>query len=86
MAKGGKHRRVTLAPELVPDIRRQMAIVKDYFSADLRNSEYQGVWLPFALARKYPNAPRQLGWHYLFPSARLSHEHRYRRLEAPSHG
>lgn len=28
-----------------------------------------GVWLPDALAVKYPNAPRQFGWPYLFPAA-----------------
>tara|TARA_R110000850_G_scaffold16209_1_gene50811 strand:+ start:59 stop:361 length:303 start_codon:yes stop_codon:yes gene_type:complete len=28
--------------------------------------------LPFALSRKYPNARKELGWHYLFPSKRLS--------------
>ncbi len=24
------------------------------------------------LAKKYPNAPKELGWHYLFPSKNLS--------------
>lgn len=28
--------------------------------------------LPFALARKYPNVDKELGWQYLFPSDRLS--------------
>ena len=30
------------------------------------------VHLPFALARKYPNAARDWGWQYVFPSHRLS--------------
>jgi integrase len=30
------------------------------------------VWLPLGLRRKYPNAQRELGWQYLFPSKRLS--------------
>jgi integrase len=30
------------------------------------------VYLPFALDRKYPNAGRQWGWQYVFPSQRLS--------------
>jgi hypothetical protein len=29
-------------------------------------------YLPFALARKYPNASRQWGWQYVFPSTRRS--------------
>ena len=34
------------------------------------------VNLPFALARKYPNAARQFGWQYVFPSPRLSRDPR----------
>lgn len=30
------------------------------------------VYLPFALAHKYPNADREWHWQYLFPSARRS--------------
>jgi len=30
------------------------------------------VYLPDALARKYPNAPKELGWQYVFSSTRLS--------------
>jgi integrase len=30
------------------------------------------VYLPDALAVKYPNAPREWGWQYVFPSGRLS--------------
>ncbi len=30
------------------------------------------VYLPDALARKYPNAPREWIWQYVFPSASLS--------------
>ena len=32
----------------------------------------RGSALPFALARKYPNADREWGWQYVFPSARLA--------------
>jgi integrase len=28
--------------------------------------------LPFALNRKYPNAPKEFGWQFLFPSSKLS--------------
>lgn len=70
--KGGKHRRVTLAPELVPTLKRQITLAEAYFQQDLQTEGYAGVWLPFALARKYPNAPKELGWQYLFPSGKLS--------------
>lgn len=70
--KGNKNRRVTLAPELVPTLKQQSQFVLQYFQADLANPEYAGVWLPHALARKNPAAPRQFGWQYLFPSMQLS--------------
>lgn len=71
-AKGGKHRRVTLARELTQDLNAQISIVKKYFEADKLNPQYAGVYLPNALHRKYPSAPYQLLWHYLFPSGNLS--------------
>jgi len=33
---------------------------------------YGAVYMPHALARKYPQAPTEWGWQYVFPSARLS--------------
>jgi len=70
--KGGKHRRVTLANELIEPLRRQISLVEAFYQQDMQTTEFAGVWLPFALARKYPAAPKELGWQYLFPSARLS--------------
>jgi len=70
--KGGKHRRVTLAQELVPAIKQQIEKVRQYFNFDISNPEYSGVHMPYALNRKYPNAPKELLWHFLFPSSRLS--------------
>ncbi len=70
--KGGKHRRVTLAKELIEPLQRQILIARQYFDVDVDNPEYAGVWLPYALSRKYPHAPKTFGWHFLFPSSRLS--------------
>ena len=70
--KGGKHRRVTLAKELVEPLKQQIAIAKLYYNQDITNEQYSGVWLPYALSRKYPNAGNEFNWHYLFPSSRLS--------------
>lgn len=33
---------------------------------------YGEVFLPYALARKYPNAPKHWGWQYVFPAAARS--------------
>jgi len=71
-AKGGKHRRVTLAKELVAPLKNQIAKAQLYYQQDMLNEQYQGVWLPYALARKYPNAPKEFNWHFVFPSIQLS--------------
>ena len=70
--KGNKDRRVTLAPELLVLLRNQSDLVQQYWLLDRQNPEYAGAWLPDALAVKYPTAPFELGWQYLFPSAVLS--------------
>jgi integron integrase len=70
--KGGKHRSVTLAKELVPALKIQIKHVTSCYQQDIKHPDYAGVWLPFALAKKYPSAPNALNWHYLFPSSRLT--------------
>jgi len=70
--KGGKHRLVTLARELFEPLRAQIKKVEAFQAQDMTIRHYAGVWLPDALARKYPAAPFELGWHYLFPASRLS--------------
>lgn len=70
--KGGKHRTVTLAPELVSHLRHQITRVEHFLQLDLRTDRYDGVWLPNALRDKLKHANKELGWHYLFPSSKLS--------------
>lgn len=72
--KGGKHRQVTLARELHSALKAQIQLMQSYFEHDLANPDFQGVWLPHALGRKYPNANKELGWQYLFGSRRLSRD------------
>jgi len=72
--KGNRHRIVTTAPELFPFLRNQIRKVAMLLKEDLANAAFCGVWLPNALARKYPSANRSLGWQYLFPSTALSYE------------
>lgn len=70
--KGSKQRITTLSPSCVPDIERQMKQVKLFFEHDCSIPSWSGVYLPHALARKYPNAPFELGWQYLFPAQQHS--------------
>lgn len=73
-SKGAKHRIVTLAPELVPALRQQCDQVKLLLEQDLAVREYAGVWMPDALARKYPSGAKSIGWQYLFPATKLSYD------------
>lgn len=41
------------------------------YDADVQSGTAD-VWLPHALAIKYPNAPKTWGWQYLFVAANLS--------------
>lgn len=70
--KGNRNRITTLALELVPDLERQVRRVAILLEQDLETAGYNGVWLPDALARKYPSASRSLGWQYLFSATGLS--------------
>lgn len=70
--KGYRHRLTTLAPELVPQLKIQVEGVRVHLLEDSRLPQFAGVWMPDALARKYHEATRTLGWQYLFPSRRLS--------------
>jgi integrase len=52
-------------------LREQVERVRLLHEKDVR-AGHGRVWLPYALKVKYPNAARELGWQYLFPSSRLS--------------
>lgn len=66
--KGGKDRRVPLPQRLREPLQQAVARVRVIHGQDLL-AGLAGVWLPHALARKYPNAGHELGWQYLFPAA-----------------
>ncbi|MFO1378680.1 MAG: integron integrase [Steroidobacteraceae bacterium] len=65
--KGQKDRTVMLADRLRPHLELQRQRARAIFDSD-RRLQRPGVSLPFALARKYPNAPVQWPWFWLFPA------------------
>ena len=69
--KGGKDRVVTLPEELVVPLRRHLFARKNLFERDVATG-VGSVYMPYALARKYPNAPTSWAWQYVFPAARIS--------------
>jgi integron integrase len=72
----GKIDRVTLLPESVKaDLKEQLEQAKVVHENDISKG-YGNVYLPYALSRKYPNADREWGWQYVFPSKSLSKDPR----------
>ena len=69
--KGFKDR-VTMLPESVmAPLKQHLVLAKVLHREDLAGG-FGDVHLPFALAKKYPNASREWGWQYVFPSRNLS--------------
>lgn len=65
--KGAKDRR-TMVPEVLREpLREHLVGVRVRHLEDLARG-YAGVWLPDALARKYPSAPRDWPWQWVFPA------------------
>jgi integron integrase len=58
--KGNKDRIVPLPQRLTEVLREQIELVKQLHQKDLRDG-FGEVYLPHALARKYPNAAKELG-------------------------
>lgn len=75
--KGGKDRVTMLPQSLVAPLRAQLRAALEQFEHD-KSRGRAGVYLPLALERKYPNAAREPGWQYLFPSQSLSVDPRSR--------
>jgi integron integrase len=69
--KGGKDRMTMLPQRLVPGLREQIERAREIHRQDLADG-HGAVWLPHALARKYPRAPWEPGWQYVFPASRRS--------------
>jgi integron integrase len=72
----GQKDRITMLPQaLEPSLQRHLERIKALHQSDLRHG-HGDVYVPFALERKYPGAPKEWGWQYVFPSDRLSKDPR----------
>jgi len=69
--KGAKDRVTMLPTRLSGRLKAHLAVVKAQHDADLALGK-GAVWLPDALAVKYPNAPKEWAWQYVFPAAGFS--------------
>ncbi|MEJ2140277.1 MAG: integron integrase [Gammaproteobacteria bacterium] len=65
--KGGKDRRTLLPAQLREALARQIGYVKKLHELDLA-AGYGEVYLPYALARKYPSGCKEEAWQFVFPN------------------
>ena len=68
--KGAKDRRTVLPGALVDPLRNHLATVKQMHEAD-RVAGGGRVVVPDALERKYPSAPSEWSWQWVFPATRI---------------
>ena len=73
--KGNKDRVTVLPGSLFEPLKAHLARVKTLHDRDLAEG-FGHVYLPHALARKYPNAEREWGWQYVFPASVRSRDPR----------
>ena len=71
--KGRKDRVTVLPDSLIPALKRQLEHSRAVFDRD-RREDFEGVSLPYALARKYPSAQISFAWQYAFPSRKRVRE------------
>ncbi|BBO17267.1 integron integrase [Candidatus Brocadia pituitae] len=69
--KGGKDRLTMLPGSLKEPLKKHLEKVRILHEQDLKEG-FGTVYLPFALAKKYPNAEREFAWQYLFPASHRS--------------
>jgi integron integrase len=69
--KGARDRATMLPENLVQPLQGHLGKVRLLHQRDRREG-YGEVWLPHALARKYPRAEYEWAWQFIFPSASRS--------------
>ena len=73
--KGDEDRYTMLPDSLIAPIREHLRKVKIVHEQDIKDG-YGGVSLPFALDRKYPSAPQEWAWQYVFPASKRARDPR----------
>jgi integron integrase len=76
--KGQKDRRVMLPDAVCPSLQFHLDTVRRQHEADLA-AGFGRVTLPDALARKFPNAPAEWAWQFVFPAGRICRDERFGR-------
>ena len=74
--KGQKDRPNILPTAVIEPLARHLESVKRQHEHDLARG-FGRVVLPFALDRKYPNAPTEWAWQFVFPASRVCTDPRW---------
>ncbi|MCP4368250.1 MAG: integron integrase [Deltaproteobacteria bacterium] len=74
-SKGGKDRTVILPDSIQQELQEQIDSVIALHQMDISKG-FGEVYIPAALSRKYPNASKETGWQYVFPSKKISKDPR----------
>ncbi len=69
-AKGNKDRITTLPQTIIPELKEHLNKVYLQHKEDLKKGKGR-TKLPYALAKKYPNADKDFYWQYAFPADRF---------------
>jgi len=75
MGKGLKDRITVLPSTVQPALKRHLKKVKLVFKQD-QEEGFGSVYIPRALAHKYPNASREWIWQFVFPASKRSQDPR----------
>ncbi len=70
-SKGEKDRVTVLPQSAILPLQEQLQRARHWHNRDLEEG-FGAVYLPGALARKFPNASRDWAWQYIFPADRRS--------------
>lgn len=73
--KGNKDRTVMLPPSLISTLKHQVSVVDRIHQQDMENG-CGAVYMPHALAKKYPSAATSLEWQFMFPASKPGPEPR----------
>lgn len=69
--KGGKSRSLPMPSRISGKLKAHLQAVRKIHATDLE-AKYDGVFLPDALERKYPNAKKEWPWQWVFPAKMLT--------------
>jgi integron integrase len=77
--KGNKDRVSMLPASLKEPLRKHLLTTKLIHQQDLKQG-FGSVYMPNALARKFPSASRQFAWQYVFPAREITRDPRSKEL------